>query len=193
MAKVLQKMKVKAWFFFTGDFYRNPSYAPFIRRIKKDGHYLSIHSDKHLLYCDWTKRDSLLVSKDEFLTDLKVNFEVAAAFGVQKSESRLFMPPYEWYNQTIVNWCREIGLEVVNLTPRTATNADYTTPSMKNYRSSETILNQLFAFEQKDSQHLNGAILLIHLGTDPERTDKLYLRLEELIQHLWKLGYRLGD
>ena len=38
-------------------------------------------------------------------------------------------------------------------------------------------------------QGLNGFILLIHIGTAPERTDKLYLRLENLIDEMTRRGY----
>ena len=59
----LQKQKIKASFFFTGRFYRNPKFQPLIRQAKQQGHYLGPHSDQHLLYCDWAKRDSLLITK----------------------------------------------------------------------------------------------------------------------------------
>ncbi len=50
-----------------------------------------------------------------------------------------FMPPYEWCNREIVDWSRKLGLHVINFTPGTGTNADYTSPLMKNYKSSEEI------------------------------------------------------
>jgi peptidoglycan/xylan/chitin deacetylase (PgdA/CDA1 family) len=37
---------------------------------------------------------------------------------------------------------------------------------------------------------LNGFILLVHIGTDPRRTDKFYDRLEELLLVLQEKGYR---
>jgi endoglucanase len=36
---------------------------------------------------------------------------------------------------------------------------------------------------------MNGFILLIHIGTDPRRTDKLYNRLGNLIDTLRARGY----
>jgi len=36
---------------------------------------------------------------------------------------------------------------------------------------------------------LNGTILLIHAGTDLQRKDKLYNRLDELIDYLKSEGY----
>ena len=85
------------------------------------------------------------------------------------------------------------GLKVVMLSPKTYTNADYTTPSMKNYRSSDQIINLLYDTEKSDVNGLNGAILLIHPGTHGERTDKLYLRLDVIIKNLKKKGYSFGS
>ena len=37
--------------------------------------------------------------------------------------------------------------------------------------------------EEREPAGLNGAIILIHPGTEPERTDKLWSRLEEIISY----------
>ena len=77
-------------FFFTGNFYANRSFSKLIKRLKNDRHYLGSHSDKHLLYCDWIKRDSLLVTKDEFNTDLVHSYTKMKAFGITKNEAPFF-------------------------------------------------------------------------------------------------------
>jgi len=46
-------------------------------------------------------------------------------------------------------------------------------------------------FELERNFGLNGNLLLIHLGTDRRRHDKLYNRLNEIIIRLKKLGYRI--
>lgn len=97
------------------------------------------------------------------------------------------MPPYEWYNRQIVDWSRNLDLDVVNFTPGTGTNADYTTPEMKNYKSLEVIFTNILNFENKED--LNGTILLIHPGTEATRKDKFYLKLDELIEKFKKKGY----
>jgi len=60
---------------------------------------------------------------------------------------------------------------------------------MVGYRSSEQIFNDLKRFETNDPNGLNGAIILIHLGTSPLRTDKFYKRLDELQDFFGKKGY----
>lgn len=185
----LKKHNIKASFFFTGYFYGNKSYESLIKNLIKDGHYLGGHSFAHLLYCDWNKRDSLLITKEKFLKDLKENYWEMNRFGIKKDDAKFFMPPYEWYNQTISDWCKEIGLTLVNFTPGTSSNADYTTPEMKNYLTSEEIFNRVLSNANNDNYGLNGHIMLMHIGTHPDRKDKLYNRLDELITELKKLGY----
>ncbi len=188
---VLKRKEVPANFFFTGDFYRFPGNKQLIKKLKKQGHYLGPHSDKHLLYVSWENRDSLLVSREEFINDLINNFRVMNSFGISRKKSPFFMPPYEWYNQVISSWAADSGLILVNYTPGTRSNADYTTPDMGDrYVSSDQIHRNILKYEKNSSNGLNGSILLLHIGTAPERTDKFYFKLEDLLTELKERGYQ---
>ncbi len=190
---VLAKHGVKASFFFTGDFYRNKNFSLIITGLRSDGHYLGAHSDKHLLYCPWEKRDSLLVSKEEFTADLIANYSEIEKFGVRKSDAPFFLPPYEWYNESVSAWTKELGFTLVNFSPGTYSNADWTFPELgRQYLSSDTIHNRILAYERNHSNGLNGFILLTHIGVDPRRTDKFYLRLDGLMTELEKRGYNFS-
>lgn len=192
IAKTLQKNQVKASFFFTGKFYQNPAHNLVIKKLKLNGNYLGAHSDQHLLYNDWTKRDSLLVDKATFTIDLTANYKAMQDFGIDKKEAPFFLPPYEWYNQKIADWTNEMDLQLVNFTPGTRSNADYTYPEMdKSYRSTAEIYQSIVDYDQSQPNGLNGFMLLLHIGTDPKRTDKFYNKLPELIQYLKKEGYEL--
>lgn len=158
--------------------------------LKDNKNYLAPHSDKHLLYCDWTKRDSLLVSKDTFTKDLLRNYSMMSRFGLHEEDAPYFLPPYEWYNDTIASWTKQLGFQLINYTPGTLSHTDYTTNADKNYRSCETIYNSIFNYEKTGPAGLNGFILLMHMGAGPGRTDKFYKRLPELIQYLKTRGYR---
>jgi len=188
---VLRDKGVKAGFFFTGDFYRSPEKKDLIRGLVADGHYLGPHSDKHLLYCDWDNRSKTLVTRDEFRADILANTKVMEEFGIRGEDAPLFIPPYEWYNKDIARWSRELGLILFNFTPGTSSNADYTTPDMPEYLSSQTIWDRIWAWERRDPDGFNGFIMLIHIGTDPKRTDKFYLRLGDLLDELHERDYRL--
>ena len=187
--KTLKAQKVKASFFLTGNFYRNSAFLSLIQKLKSAGHYLGAHSDQHLLYCDWTKRDSLLVTKKQFRDDLEKNYAEMKKIGVERSSARYFLPPFEWYNDSISTWTTQMGLQLINFSPGTISHADYTTPEMRNYRSSDKIFDSILSYEKE--KKLNGFILLVHIGTDPGRTDKFYLKLDALIEHLKKGGYQM--
>lgn len=186
---VLKKKKIKGSFFLTGNFLRNPAFSRVVKRMIAEKHFVGPHSDKHLLYNDWEKRDSLFVTKEQFTADLQANYAELGKIGVSADGEKYFLAPYEWYNSTIASWCGEMGIKLINLTPGTATNADYTTPDLVNYRSSDQLIEKLKKFESSEHNGLNGAFVLIHLGTDPARTDKLYERLDEIIDYFVSKGY----
>jgi len=186
---VLREKGIKSSFFFTGNFYRNPANELLIKTLVSDGHYLGPHSDRHLLYCDWNNRDSLLVDFDKFSSDINKNYKAMEQFGISRAYARNFLPPFEWYNSEISRWCDRTGLRLINFSPGTLSHADYTTPDMPNYRSSMQIFDSILNYELKSEKGLNGFILLIHIGSSPARTDKFYLLLDELIDELTKRGY----
>jgi peptidoglycan/xylan/chitin deacetylase (PgdA/CDA1 family) len=143
------------------------------------------------LYCDWSNRDSLLVTKKIFNADLDANYEAMAEYGIRKWDAPYFLPPYEWYNDTISSWTKQKGLQLINYTPGTLSHADYTTPDLKNYRGNEEIMQSIIEYERSKPAGLNGFILLMHVGAGGTRKDKFYLKLPELIKHLKQKNYNL--
>lgn len=181
----LRKYNIKGGFFFTGEFFE--LYPDVVRRLLAEGHYVGSHSYGHLLYAPWGKRDSLLVTRQEFEEDMFKSYKVLREFGI--TDAPYFIPPYEHYNATISSWARQLGLQVINYTPGTLTNGDYTTPGMSRYFSSKEILGRIREYERTDPDGLNGHIMLIHFGTDSSRTDKFYDKLPGLIRELRRKGY----
>lgn len=189
--EILAKEKVKAGFFFTGRFYANKKFTKTIKTLEKEQHYLGTHSNDHLLYNDWTNRNKLLVSYDSFSTDLDKNFAAMENLGINTQQRKLFIPPFEWWNDSVASWCNWKGLELFSFTPGTYTNADYTWPEMgSSYKTNATLMNQLKTLASTPG-NLNGNILLLHVGTDPRRKEKLYNELPAIIQLLRKNGYRI--
>jgi len=189
--KVLKAHQIRASFFLTGDFYRNKSFSSLIKALQNDGHYLGAHSDKHILYCDWNNRDSLLVTREEFIADLAGNYDAMSQFGIDTEKARYFLPPYEWYNDSVASWCEQYGLRLLNFTPGTSSNQDWTYPELgSQYLSSNIIYNRILDYEGQHKDGLNGFILLTHFGTDARRPDKFYNRLDDLINELDHRGYR---
>ncbi len=189
IAGILKKKHIRASFFLTGMFYRK--HPNLIRLLLKNGNYLGSHSNNHPLYCDWNKRDRLLITKRQFVRDLDSAYLTMRKFGITKKDAPYYLPAYEWYNDTIAAWTKDLGLQLVDFTPGTYSNADYSYPEMgAKYRSSDTIFNRILRYEKQDPHGLNGFILLLHIGTDPRRTDKFYKKLPLLTDTLKQLGYK---
>jgi peptidoglycan/xylan/chitin deacetylase (PgdA/CDA1 family) len=187
ISQTLDKEKIKANFFATGKFI--DQYAASLKTLRTHGHYIGAHSNEHLLYADWDNREKLHVTKEEFESDLLANYDKLATLGIKKEAASVFLPPYEWYNDSIAAWTRGLGLTLINYTPGTMSTADYTTPSMLNYRDSDTIYQSIMAKALDMPYGLNGYFLLLHTGADRERADAFYLTLPLLIEELKGLGY----
>ena len=185
----LKKHDARASFFLTGEFLINVMFQPLATRIAAEGHYLGVHSDKHLLYCSWDKERKTLITQAQFQSDLKENIQRFKALDLAQRPGRYFIPPFEHYNQQIVDWADEMGLVVINFTPGTRSNADYTEEADKNFVSSQTIFDSIVKRERDDPHGLNGFILLLHIGSGPGRADKFHTRFGELLDYLSGKGY----
>jgi peptidoglycan/xylan/chitin deacetylase (PgdA/CDA1 family) len=186
----LGNYKAKASFFFTGDFLTNTSFEPLVQRVVRGGHYLGPHSDRHVLYCPWEGPKKTLMTRAEFKSDLESNLRKIERFEVPRAQVRYFLPPYEHYNKEIADWAKAMGLTLVNYTPGTRSNADYTCEADKDFVSSKAIFESIVRLEQQDSHGLNGFILLLHIGTGPGRADKFAARFGELLDFLVGKGYQ---
>ena len=121
--------------------------------------------------------------------DLVNNYKAMPAFGVEKKDAPFFLPPYEWYNDSIAAWTTSMGLQLINFTHGTLSHADYTVPGSSGYRSTQEIYSSILDYETARCSGLNGFILLSHIGTEAKRSDKFYIRLGELISELKSKGY----
>jgi peptidoglycan/xylan/chitin deacetylase (PgdA/CDA1 family) len=184
----LRAEKVPASLFVTGAFLRQPDLARLLQRAAREGHYIGPHSDRHLLYATWEKREDSIVREQDFKQDLKKNIADLRRLGALQNGKRIFfIPPFEWFNQDQVNWAKQMNVTLFNFSPGSGSNRDYLPESDKRFVSSRQILNDILAYEKKSPDGLNGFILLLHLGAD--RRDKMHLRLPELIRELRTRGY----
>ena len=163
-----------------------------VERLIADGHYVGSHIYGHLLYCSWEKRDSLLIDKQQFRDDIIKSYEVLGRYGITPQQAPWFIPPYEWHNATVASWAREMGLQLIDFTPGTASSMDYTYPGIEreggnSYRDNRWLWDRIMRCEREHT--LNGHLLMIHLGTDDRRTEKFYDRLPALVSNLKKKGY----
>lgn len=178
-------------FFLTGAFLEAPRTAPLRNRLLAGGHYLGPHSDRHLLYCAWEAPRKTRVSRAEFRADLLGNVaKLPAPARPSRGGPRYFLPAYEHYNPEIAGWTAELGFTLINYTPGTRSNADYTSEAEANFVSSQAIFDSIVRREREDPRGLNGYILLLHLGSGPGRSDKFHRRFGELLDYLAAQGYQ---
>lgn len=180
---------VKANFFFTGNFLERPENQTIVRRVVNEGHYVGGHSNHHILLADWGQGRPPLVTTDSMLDDARQNILALEKYaGVCADSCRWFLPPFEWIGPGQVKPLQDsLGFKVINPTPEIETYRDYTTPDMREYASSDSLIRQLFDHERRNS--LNGNFMIIHLGTQDVRTDKLYSHLPMILDSLSALGY----
>jgi peptidoglycan/xylan/chitin deacetylase (PgdA/CDA1 family) len=197
---VLARQGANVSFFVTGDFARQPAFGPLLRRIVREGHGLGPHSDRHLLYAAWEPPHASLVSREELRRDLQDNVVALAPFAgadgtvpppVRAGGRRYWIPSYEWFNAETVEWAGELGFHTVTFTPGTRANADYTGEADRNFVTSERIVASIRERAAHAEGGLNGFVLLMHIGAGAGRTDKLHLRLEEILDILRERGYQV--
>ena len=186
----LARHNATASFFLTGNFLTNAQFAPLVRQMIAQGDYIGPHSDRHLLFCDWNNPAKTLVTHDEFRADLNANLDKLASFGITRAEARYFLPAYEHFNGDISRWSAEMGLTLVDFTPGTRANADYTAEADRNFVSSQAIFDSIIKREQADTHGLDGFILLLHLGSGQGRADKFSDRFSALLDELATRGYQ---
>ncbi|MDE6353236.1 MAG: polysaccharide deacetylase family protein, partial [Muribaculaceae bacterium] len=185
----LEKRKLKASFFFTGNFMRDSVNHPIIRRTIADGHYVGPHGDRHILLADWNKERTTLATADSALADMEAAYRHLADFGIVRDSALYLVPSYEWYNAEHIDAFKSAGLSPINLSPGIETYRDYTTPDLSYYTPSDVIWKQ---FLDRESTHgVDGAIILIHLGTDSTRNDKFYRYLPAMLDTLTAHGYSI--
>lgn len=188
----LQEKDVKGSFFPTGACFREPKYHDAIMRIMADGHYLSHHSNKHLLMCpeDGSRDTVNLCTEDSIREDMTEIAEVLKAFGLEREDYPWMIPPYEVYNQFSADILRDCGYKLVNPTQATLiTGNDWCAETSPAFHSGDELLEKLWEIERNET--LNGAVILVHAMVYPGRQDKdrMFCRLPEIIDHLRELGY----
>lgn len=186
----LKERNLKAAFFVTGNFVREPKLRPLLERAISEGHYLGPHSDSHPLYCPWDDREKTLVTEEFFKDDLRKNVADLRKLGALSGDRPvLFIPPYEWYNGDQVHWSRELdgGVTLINFTPGSGSNRDYAPEGDRRFVPSRAIYDDILAYDKKDPHGLNGFVLLLHLGSG--RKDPFHPLLGQLCDELIKRGY----
>lgn len=187
--KTLAEHGVKGSFFPTGNCFRVERYQRVIREIIDSKHYLSGHSDRHLLLCSYEDRNASLVTADSLANDIAAMEAELEKFGLVKEQYQWLIPPYEYYNQFSADVLRDLGYKLANPTEGLVTAMDWMGPEHPEYHSAEQLLDNIWKYEKEHS--LNGAIILIHAMNYPDRADddRPYMHLGYIIEQLKGMGY----
>jgi endoglucanase len=186
----LKAKGVKGSFFPTGECLRQSRYKSAVRRIIREGHYLSGHSDKHLQLCEGKKN---LVTADSLIADIRNMEAEIGRFGLQKEQYSWIIPPYESCNGFSAYILKGLGYKLVTPTPGLVTSRDWMGVGAPLYTSAETMVQNIWDFD--DRYGLNGAVILLHAMNYPDRTeeDRVYNHLDEIIDGLRERGYSFGS
>ncbi|MBQ0025598.1 MAG: polysaccharide deacetylase family protein [Bacteroidales bacterium] len=188
---ILKEKDVKGSFFPTGNCFRVEKYQEPIRRIIDEGHYLSAHSNHHLLLCTEDEKRETLVPADSLAKDIAGMEEELMKFGLEKEQFCWMIPPYEYYNQETADGLRALGYKLCNHTEGIHTSSDWMGPEASNYVSAEEQVQNIWDYEKASETGLNGCIILVHAMVYPDRTDedRVYSHLGEIIDGLAERGY----
>lgn len=188
---ILRAKKVRSTMFLTGEFIEK--FPAIVRRVVADGHEVGNHSMHHDHFVDY-KSSRTLFTKEAFLKDLR-GVERIFLTTTGKKMAKLWRAPYGEVNKEVLGWATVAGYTHVGWTRNSKQRmsldtldwvADRNDPL---YRSAKEIVGRIEKFEKKDPNGLNGAIVLMHLGSE-RHSDQPHKKLPELIDDLNRKGYR---
>jgi len=194
---ILRDKGVRATFFLTGEFIRR--FPETVRRIAAEGHVVGNHTWSHphlTTFAENHRQDT----RPEVTREFVQNQLRQAARLFRETTGRDMAPywraPYGEENRQIRLWAAEIGYRHVGWTVgkdwhHSMDTLDWVADTTSvAYLSAEEIVHRILSFGENDGHGANGAIILMHLGTNRVR-DFPHRRLPEIIDGLRQQGYRL--
>lgn len=186
----LKAQQIRTTMFLTGEFIE--THPELVRRIVADGHEVGNHLYRHAHLIDPVTQ--VHYTHDQLLNEMqqveKVFFETT-----EKTMSKLWRAPYGEVAPAQIEAARQKGYIHVGWTRSQGRNLDtqdwVSDPGHKLFKSPDQIAAKIMSFEKEDRFGLNGAIVLMHLGS--ERTEKAmaHLALPNLFKNLQQKGYRI--
>jgi peptidoglycan/xylan/chitin deacetylase (PgdA/CDA1 family) len=194
---ILKKKGVHSTFFLTGSFIR--AYPETAKRIASEGHEVGNHTwtHPHLTSFAQNRKQSTLPKITS--QKLKIEFDnTASAFQMVTGTEMvpLWRAPYGEYNNEILQWAAQDGYKHVGWTvgrgwDENMDTMDWVTDKNSTaYHTADEIVRKLVNHGKGKKNGSNGAIVLMHLGTD-RKDDFPHKKLGEIIDGLRKMGYDL--
>jgi len=194
---ILKQENVKCTLFLTGRYMRR--YGGLVKRMAAEGHEIGNHSwtHPHLTTFEQNQLHNTLqdITPDVLQQELLKTAELFRQI-TGKPMAPLWRAPYGEQNAEIRNWAAAAGFRHVGWTVgRNWENGMDTLDwvadkSAKIYHSADEIAEKILSFASNNSYGANGAIILMHLGTQ-RNDDYPHLKLPFIIQQLKQMGYQL--
>lgn len=192
---VLRMHNVRTTLFLTGEFIeRNPE---LVIRIVEDGHEVANHTWSHPHLTRWaSERSHRLASgvdRDFIVQQLERTSEAFERLTRQPMK-RYWRAPYGEHNRQLLEWAAEAGWKHVGWTRGRSTSLDtldwVSDRRSKNYLPPARLLERVLEFEQVNGAPLEGAIILMHLGSARPVEERMVTILPAMIDELTSRGFR---
>lgn len=194
---ILKERNIHCTFFLTGHFIKG--HPESVKRIVEEGHEVGNHTWSHPKMTSFEEN-----GRHETLNNMSAEFvqqelnKTASLFQMVsgKTMAPLWRSPYGYHNKEIRTWAAEAGYKHVGWTvgrgwKETMDSLDWVADKKsKAYHSSEEIAEKILTFGEGKPTDKNGAIILMHLGTN--RTDDFpHQKLPEILDTLMAQGFEM--
>jgi peptidoglycan/xylan/chitin deacetylase (PgdA/CDA1 family) len=193
----LKKHKVRSTIFLTGEFIQK--FPELTRKIASEhevGNHTFSHEHLTTFATDSQQKTSPLMNREELQMQLRKTDELFY-LTTGKRMIPLWRAPYGEHNLEIRRWAAELGYVHVAWTsdPKTRQNMDsldwVPNSSYSNYFPAMLIKDRILSFGHNEPAQTNGAIVLMHLGTQRTAEDRVDKWLPEIIQTFRQRGYEI--
>jgi len=194
--QVLARRRITATFFLTGEFMER--FPESVRAAVTDGHEVGSHLYRHVHLTTWEENrhhDTRPEITREYLHELLRKNEAVFRNVTGQPMARLWRAPFGETNPTINAWAAEIGYWHVTWTrnrkrDKSMDSLDWVAdPAEPRYLTAPQILERLLAFDGGTPGGANGAIILMHTGSQ-RRKERASTILDDLIAGMIRRGYQ---
>lgn len=188
--RILNQRNVKATMFLTGQFIER--YPELTRLMTQDGHVVGNHtySHPHLTTFAATRRHQTLKGVTrEFVHAQLDKTDALYREATGRGMTKVWRAPYGEHNAEIRRWAREAGGVHVGWTQGLDSLDWVAKKDSPLYAPMRQILQRLASFGEGTRHEANGAIILMHLGSERAPDERLPVILDDLIAEYTRRGY----
>jgi peptidoglycan/xylan/chitin deacetylase (PgdA/CDA1 family) len=193
--KALDEAKIRTTIFLTGEFIEK---YPELTRVIAQKHEVGNHTYNHSHLTTYAEnsqqKTSANMTREELQNQLRKTEEVFQQ-ATGKRMAPLWRAPYGEHNLEIRKWAAELGYVHVAWTsnPKTRQNMDsldwVPNASVPGYFPALLIKERILSFGQNEPEQANGAIMLMHLGSQRDESDRIDKWLPEIIKTFRQRNY----